>query len=786
MRTQHKPDQDRPSQEALYPKDAGTTTAGQDALGRTAGSGTHATDAVVDMERTRALGCSEAEELQHSGQSSKRGSREEGGSHASKYRRTKDAHKDTHSVTSGGPLVPRGYAEGRNSRLGGSVVPRGGTSVFTGRSEGSVVPQDGPSALGKMCEGPLVPLVGTARREISSGGSVVPRSEDAGFGGRSEDFAFPQDGTTTLCKSSEGLPVPQRDAARHDTSSGGSVVPRSAMARSDKRVEGSVVPREKVTDQIAFPIAGVRGQGNNVFPFVNVEVLGHLLQGYDEEKTAYIVEGFQKGFSIGCVAPQPGYCKDNLSSCYAAPEVIDNYIQEEQAMGRIIGPFETSPFPSTKISPVGLIPKAVPGEYRVIHHLSHPSGSSINDSIPREHVQVSYGSVDDAIEVILSHNFPVFMAKTDIRCAYRIVPIRASERGLLGFRWKGKLYFDCALPMGSASSAQIFQTISDALVWIAKRQFGCVSIINVLDDFLFIEKNVESCKIALGSFVRMCEMCRIPLKLSKTVNPCTAIEFLGLQLDSVRKEVILPAAKVSALRTEVQTAKDSSSLTLRAMQSLIGKLNFACLAVPIGRPFLRRLIDTTRGTLQPWRRILTTGQARRDMEAWLAFLSSFNGRSMMTQRVWDPSRLVCLYTDASGVIGFGATLGSRWLYGQWPWPLENSSIAVKEMVPIVLACQAWFTQLEGKSVKVVSDNMSVVCAINAKSCRDPCLMAWVRRFFVICIKGSIHVFAEHIPSKSNACADALSRGLLQRFKELRPAADPNPTDWSWDDFRDLL
>ena len=59
-----------------------------------------------------------------------------------------------------------------------------------------------------------------------------------------------------------------------------------------------------------------------------MEVLGHLLQGYDEEKTAYIVEGFQKGFSIGCVAPQPGYCKDNLPSCYAAPEVIDNYIQE--------------------------------------------------------------------------------------------------------------------------------------------------------------------------------------------------------------------------------------------------------------------------------------------------------------------------------------------------------------------------------------------------------------------------------------------------------------------------
>ena len=168
------------------------------------------------------------------------------------------------------------------------------------------------------------------------------------------------------------------------------------------------------------------------------------------------------------------------------------------------------------------------------------------------------------------------------------------------------------------------------------------------------------------------------------------------------------------------------------------------------------------------------------------FLTSFNGRSMMTGRYWDPSRVVCIYTDAAGSFGFGATLGHNWLYGKWPQALKDCSIAVKEMVPIVIACHAWFLQLKGKSVKIVSDNLSVVYAINAKSCRDPILMAWVRRFFVLCLMGEIHVYAVHIASKANACADALSRGLLQRFRKLRPAAAQEPTVWAWDDFIGLL
>ena len=515
-------------------------------------------------------------------------------------------------------------------------------------------------------------------------------------------------------------------------------------------------------------------------------MLDRLLEGYDEAKRANMVDGFTNGFSIGCVLPRAGDSGRNLPSCDMKPEQVERYIEKEMGMGRLIGPYDAVPFEMWKISPVGLVPKAATGEYRVIHHLSYPAGGSVNDGIPRERVAVQYGSIDDAIGAIMSRKSVAFMSKCDIECAYRVIPIRPEERGLLGFRWKGKLYFDCALPMGCSSSAAIFQEFSNALVWIAKNKFGCKDIVNVLDDFLFIEDTEELGKIALGSFERICDLVGVPLKASKTVRPCVAITFLGLVLDADRRMLVLPEEKVGHISEAIEVALGRKSIALKDLQSIIGKLNFACLAVPLGRPFLRRLIDLTRGTFVAWHRITITAQARKDLEAWRQFLFFFNGRSMFCQRYWVAASVVIVETDASGKWGFGAIFQSSWLWGCWPTRLLGQSIAVKEMVPVVIALQTWAARLQGRCVKIMSDNMSVVCAINAQSCRDPKLMGWVRRFFVLCALNNIKVTAEHVTSRGNQRADALSRGSLQLFRALKPEADKYPNHWDWLDCENLM
>ena len=73
---------------------------------------------------------------------------------------------------------------------------------------------------------------------------------------------------------------------------------------------------------------------------------------------------------------------------------------KEREAGRIAGPFTVRPFPIFHCSPLGIVPKKDPSEFRLIHHLSYPHGSSVNDFIPDDCSPVSYASINDAIDIL--------------------------------------------------------------------------------------------------------------------------------------------------------------------------------------------------------------------------------------------------------------------------------------------------------------------------------------------------------------------------------------------------
>ena len=75
----------------------------------------------------------------------------------------------------------------------------------------------------------------------------------------------------------------------------------------------------------------------------------------------------------------------------------------------MLGPFREPPVNSAfRISPLGVVPKKVPGEFLVIHNLSHPDGNSVNEYIPREFPTVHYATVEDAISFIKVSDSIVF------------------------------------------------------------------------------------------------------------------------------------------------------------------------------------------------------------------------------------------------------------------------------------------------------------------------------------------------------------------------------------------
>jgi hypothetical protein len=76
-----------------------------------------------------------------------------------------------------------------------------------------------------------------------------------------------------------------------------------------------------------------------------------------------------------------------LISANQNPGVVGAKLAKEIVAGRIVGPFP--PLFNFSVSPLGVVPKKIPGEFRLIHHLSFPRRASINDGISPEHTTVS-------------------------------------------------------------------------------------------------------------------------------------------------------------------------------------------------------------------------------------------------------------------------------------------------------------------------------------------------------------------------------------------------------------
>ena len=205
---------------------------------------------------------------------------------------------------------------------------------------------------------------------------------------------------------------------------------------------------------------------------IKVKPLAVFLKGYNKELASFLIRGFTFGFNIPYQGPRVFRLSKNLSSIKGNEIVLHKRISMELQAKRIAGPFDEPPFPNIQVSPLGLVPKKNPGEFRLIHHLSYPDGNSINCHIPKHFSSVQYQSVDTAIRFIQQLGKGALLAKTDLENAYKQVPIHPDDFELLGFMVDSKFYYDKTLPFGLSYSCNLFEKFSSALQWILQTKFS--------------------------------------------------------------------------------------------------------------------------------------------------------------------------------------------------------------------------------------------------------------------------------------------------------------------------
>ena len=428
-----------------------------------------------------------------------------------------------------------------------------------------------------------------------------------------------------------------------------------------------------------------------------------------------------------------------------------------------MGNYEIVPEPPEIISPIGVIEKP-DGGVRLIHDCSVPKGKAVNDYCTTDWHH-RFARVDDAATLVTEG---CYMAKVDLKSAYRSVSISKHSQKVTGLKWtfgNRTVYFrDTKLCFGSRLAPGIFHRLTQAVKRMLERK-GLKAVVVYLDDFFIKADSFEDCVDALNLVISLLRKLGFHINWQKVTDPSTRIIFLGIEIDSSNMCLRLPDDKLHQALDELRSFRSRKRASKKQLQSLAGKLNFCAGVVFGGRVFLRRIIDSINLLKADNHKMILTAGIHADINWWLQFMSTFNGKSMLL----DQQAVESVFTD-SCTFAAGGIYAGDWFYINWDldWPLVSQlHINSKEILAAFLAVCRWAPCWRNKRIYLQSDNITAVAAINKGTSRNPFIMGCLRQLFWLSACYNFHISARFLPGISNTVADDISRlhepGRLHRI-----------------------
>ena len=145
------------------------------------------------------------------------------------------------------------------------------------------------------------------------------------------------------------------------------------------------------------------------------------------------------------------------------------------------------------VSALRAIPKPHTDKIRLIHDCSRPQHSNVNSYATTQHF--SYVTVEQAVSKIKQN---AYLAKIDLKSAYRHVPIHPSNYCTTGLVWQFEgdnqvtYLYDNKLSFGASKSLEVFHRFTQSVTRMMARQ-GFNTILAYLDHFLIIGDSKHKC-----------------------------------------------------------------------------------------------------------------------------------------------------------------------------------------------------------------------------------------------------------------------------------------------------
>ena len=567
---------------------------------------------------------------------------------------------------------------------------------------------------------------------------------------------------------------------------------------------------------------------------------------FNTEQARFLIKGFQHGFDIGYRGPRKRQETSENIPIRGVGSLEDMWskLLKEVKLGRHAGPLRQIPYQFFMQSPIGLVPKAG-DQTRLIFHLSFDFGmernrKSLNFHTPDELCTVKYNDLDYAIDLclkllgkpdcqnvtdesssaarplhlaeshihqnntelrrspgfcadIVEHTLKtIFMSKSDLKSAFKILPIMPLQRQYLIMKYKcpktrqTMFFVKKCLPFGSSVSCARFQLFSESLQCLVElamdRYFFCT---NYLDDYMFISTSEDDCNEMVRVFMKMCEEIGCPVSFDKTEWVTSCITFLGILINGETHSLSIPEDKRRKALNMIDWALGKKKVTIRFIQQLTGTLNFINRAIVPGHAFTKGMYDKLKirdkngNQLKQYHHIKLYRSFLDDCAVWKQFLMNASVvelcRPFVDLHQFADARELNFYSDASlnKNFGLGAVYSNSWIMGYWGAQFiqeQSPSIEFLELFALVAAILTWSDRSELANTRVIiyCDNQATQHMINNLASNCPHCLKLIRILTFNNLQFNRRVFVKYVRSQDNVLADALSRADFKRFWKHAP------------------
>jgi len=391
-----------------------------------------------------------------------------------------------------------------------------------------------------------------------------------------------------------------------------------------------------------------------------------------------------------------------------------------------------------------------------------------------------------------------WITKVDWADAYKHMAVAEEDLDLQWFEWGGKFFKELCLIFGCASSAGIYDATAKTVLDLVCRRAGFPKkmVCQHLDDMVAAApQQVDSLYKFVAAYQEVAAL--VGVKLAPTTDPdkaflpCKEGIVFGVLYNTESWTWSIPENKMAAINNAIIEACEKKSMTVRQIQSLVGKLVHIKPLVPTGKYnffYIMRLSGEANSmNSEPQKVLQLSDEVCAQLNFWLHLLNACKTNISIPK--WPnalPPWTLDVYTDAAGGSleglgrGTGGVIQETWFYVPWAtrinagaWKVEGVKVARKlsalELIGPLTAVVVARKKTRGGALRIWVDNSGAV-AIWDKGYSTSCALSSCIVTTMAAVAAALNIRVElvKITRCSNAesqMADALSKADFQRFRE---------------------